>query len=201
MTTTIEKDNIRLEIIQDETPINPRSTEWTDCNIVKMICFSKRYNLGDKHDYKFHDYNNWDEMKADIIRNEKPLVIQPLYFYEHSGCSISTSPFGCRWDSGQIGFAIITKEMIRKTFNVKHVLKKKWYDKSVEMLNGEVETYDQYLTGDVYGFELYEDDEETDSCSGFYGDDFWKNGMSENIGKDIIEKLKKELEKEFGVCP
>ena len=199
--TTIKNGNIRLEIIQDETPINPRSTEWTDGNIVKMICFHSKYDLGDKHDYDFHNYSGWDEMEADIIRNEKPLVIQPLFLIDHSGISISTAPFGCPWDSGQIGFAIITKEMIRKTFNVKHVLKKKWYDKSVEMLKGEVETYDQYLTGDVYGYKLYEDDEETDSCWGFYGSDFWKNGMSDNVGSDIIEKLKKELEAEFGVCP
>jgi hypothetical protein len=199
--TTIKKDNIRLEITQDENPQNPRSLDYTDGNIVKMICFHTCYDLGDKHDYNFHDYNNWDEMEADIIRKEKPIVIEPLYLYDHSGITIATTPFSCKWDSGQVGFAIITKEMIRKTFDVKNVWTKKWYDKAVEMLNGEVKTFDQYISGEVYLFELYEDDELTDSCCGFYGSDFWKNGMSDNIGNEIIEKLKKELESEFGVCP
>jgi len=196
--TTIKKDNIRLEIIQDENAQSPRDLDYTDGNIVKMICFHSRYNLGDKHDYNFHDNNNWEEMKADIIRNEKPIVIMPLYLYDHSGITISTSSFSCKWDSGQVGFAIITKEMMKKTFNIKKK-KKKWYDKAVENLNAEVETYDQYLTGDVYGFEVYVDDEMTDSCWGFYGDNIWKNGMSDNIDKDIIEKLKIELESAFGI--
>ena len=197
---TIKKDNIRLEIVQDENPQNPRSLDYTDGNIVKMICFHSRYDLGDKHDYNFHDYSSWEEMESDIIRKEKPFVIQRMYLYDHSGITIATKPFGCRWDSGQVGFAIITKEMMRETFNIKRVTKK-WFDKAVEYLNGEVETFDQYLTGDVYGFEVYEDDEQIDSCWGFYGDNFWKNGMSDNIDNEIIEKLKKELESEFGVCP
>jgi hypothetical protein len=197
---TIKNGNIRLEIIQDENPQNPRSLDYTDGNIVKMICFHSRYNLGDKHDYNFHDYSSWEEMEADIIRKEKPFVIQRMYLYDHSAITIATKPFGCRWDSSQVGFAIITKEMMRETFNIKRVTKK-WFDKAVEMLNGEVETFDQYITGDVYGFELYEDDEQIDSCWGFYGDNFWKNGMSDNIDNEIIEKLKKELESEFGVCP
>ena len=44
-----------------------------------------------------------------------------------------------------------------------------------QYLINEVETYDQFLTGDVYGYiitELDEDEEyDIDSCWGFYGED------------------------------
>lgn len=76
------------------------------------------------------------------------------------------------------------------------------------MLENEVKTYDQYLTGDVYGFSLYEVDRKAlnrhlkrekitvdemdwddlegfltdkESCWGFYGDDHVKNGMADHL--------------------
>jgi hypothetical protein len=198
METTIVKGNIKLEIRQDFDPQNPRSLDYTDCNMSKMICFHKRYCLGDEHDYDINDYPNWDFMEKDIIKNENPLVILPLYLYDHSGITISTKPFDCRWDSGQIGFIIVTKKEIKNTYDIKRCTKK-WYDKGVRIIENEVKTYDDYLTGQVYGYTLYEDDNEVDSCCGFYGDDFWTNGISDNIGKNMIDVLRSELEKEFGV--
>lgn len=44
-------------------------------------------------------------------------------------------------------------------------------EKIKEILRGEVEIYDQYLRGEVYGFIVEDDDgEHIDSCWGFYGD-------------------------------
>jgi hypothetical protein len=71
-----------------------------------------------------------------------------------------------------------------------------------------METYDQYLRGDVYGFVLtktvkqqdkcphcgeiireYEVEEEDDSCWGFYGDCLEENGILDNIGKlEFVEE-------------
>ena len=42
-------------------------------------------------------------------------------------------------------------------------------EKAENLLRTEVETYDQYLRGECYGFQLYEDGEEIDSCWGFLG--------------------------------
>jgi len=63
-----------------------------------------------------------------------------------------------------------------------------------EILQNEVEVYDCYLRGDVYGFVL-EDLEGNliDSCFGFYGRDFEKNGMKEQIPEeyhDLFDNLK-----------
>jgi hypothetical protein len=120
-------------------------------------------------------------------------VILPLYLYDHSGITMSAGPFGCMFDSGQVGWIICDPETIEREFNGDRDLAEK-------CLLAEVMTYDQYLTGDVYGFiveerdfddERDEDDdedwEETDSCWGFYGSDVRENGMAGHLGDGLIE--------------
>jgi hypothetical protein len=154
--------------IRVELDTNPRSPREDD-NITKMICFHKRYDLGDKHDYKHDDYNSWEEMEKAIIKAEKPAIIKPLYMYDHSGITIKTSPFSCPWDSGQIGFVLITKEQAKKEFAYKRITKKaiEQLDKNLE---GEVKDYDAYVRGDIWGYIIEKDGEHVDSCWGFIGD-------------------------------
>ena len=99
-----------LEIEQDSSPDSPRT--WD--NLGTMVCFHKRYNLGDKTDYRSSDYDSWDELKQGIIENEGEVVILPLFLYDHSGITISTTPFSCNWDSGQVGFIFVSKHKIKK---------------------------------------------------------------------------------------
>lgn len=158
-----------IEIYQDSDTDSPRT--WD--NLGTMICFHRRYNLGDKHDYSSHDYSSWEEMKEAIIKQENVHTILPLYLYDHSGITISTGPFSCNWDSGQIGWIFVSKDKV----------KEEGIDESKveDYLKGEVETYDQYLTGDVYGYKIYEvttcslgheHQEDLDSCWGFYGEEY-----------------------------
>ena len=173
----------KIEVIQDESPSSPRE----DDNLGTMVCFHGRYDLGDKHNYKSGDYNGWDEMEKNIIKNENVGVILPLYLYDHSGITISTSPFSCNWDSGQIGFIFISKEKMLKEYGGK-IVTQTLKDKVEGYLKSEVETYDQYLTGDVYGYRVsevkvcsegHEHEEELDSCWGYYGQE---NCMLEGVG-------------------
>ena len=58
-------------------------------------------------------------------------------------------------------------------------------------LQSEVEVYDQYLTGEVYGFRvLGEDDTEVDSCWGFFGSDPMTNGIFEHLSEQAKELVK-----------
>jgi hypothetical protein len=158
-------DNKTLEVTQDEYPNNPRH----DDNLSTMICFHNRYSLGDKHTYKHQDYSGWAEMEKAIIKNEKPAVILPLYLYDHSGITISTTPFSCKWDSGQIGFVFISKDKVKNDYGVKRVTKKE-IEKVTKVLLAELETYDLYMRGEVYGYTLInENGEIEDSCFGYYG--------------------------------
>lgn len=173
-----------IEIYQDTDTESPR--EWD--NLGTMVCFHRRYDLGDKHDYDSDDYSGWEEMKEAIIKQEKVHTILPLYLYDHSGITISTGPFSCNWDSGQIGWIFVSKEKV----------KEEGMDESKveDYLKGEVETYDQYLTGDVYGYRIYEvttcnlghdHEEDLHSCWGFYGEDYCLQ-EAKDIVNHLIEK-------------
>jgi len=197
----IESKNWILKIEQEDSAQNPRSTDYTDCNVAEMVCFHRNYNLGDNdHSYRQADYNSWDEMEAAIIKNEKVALIKPLYLYEHSGITIATTPFECRWDSGQVGFVFITKKTVLAELTTgSKYFTKKLMQKVIDAINSEVETYDQYLTGEVYWFNTENKETgEQDSCSGFYGSNIWKSGMSDHIDADCITELYPQLKAEFG---
>jgi hypothetical protein len=169
-----------IEIEQDDCDESPR--EWD--NLGKMVCFHKRYNLGDKTDLKNSMFNSWDELEDYLVKGttgkdhdemlylaekDRALVILPLYLYDHSGLRMSVGSFNDRWDSGQVGFIYATREDILKCYMVKKISKS--ILKKVEVcLESEVKTYDQYLSGDVYHFLIEDKDgEQVDSCGGYYG--------------------------------
>lgn len=150
-----------IEIHQDEAPGNPRQSFDHIC---QMFCLHRRYRLGDDHQYRASDFDSLAEFKECLEANLHPLLIRPLYLYDHSGLSISTGDFGDRFDSGQVGFILITQakldEMgVKPGFDLEACLK------------AEVEEYDDYLGGRVWGYVIKnEDGEELESCWGFIGD-------------------------------
>jgi hypothetical protein len=163
----------------DDSTESPR--DWD--NLGTMVCFHNRYDLGDKHNYNSNDYNGWDEMEKDIIKRENVGVILPLYLYDHSGITMNTTGFSCNWDSGRVGFIFISKQKMFQEYGGK-IVTQKLKDRVEGYLKGEVETYDQYLTGDVYGYKVFkvengEEEEELNSCWGFYGED---TCMEEGVG-------------------
>ena len=163
-----------LRIEQDENAQDPRSLDYTDCNLGAMICFHSRYNLGDEHDYDKDDYSGWDELRKQLIKDYRNDIILSLYLYDHSGITINTTGFSCRWDSGQVGFIILDRAQLLKTHGTKRITKA-FKEKLFDYLKAEVETYDQYLTGDVYGYIVEDEDEnEVDSCWGYYGYEYAK---------------------------
>jgi hypothetical protein len=177
---SFEHCGLTVEIKQDEDPRNPREDYDP---LGKMICFHKRYNLGDKHNYRSEDYNGWEEMEAAIIKNEHAAVILPIYMMDHSGLSISTSDSGFRacdsagWDWGQIGFICISKEKAQEEgrklgWNPYGKLTKATLAKITKYLIEEVEEYNQFLSGDVWGYIIIDKDGEDDSCWGLPGYDY-----------------------------
>jgi hypothetical protein len=148
---------LTINIVQDEDPQNPREE---DCNVGKMVCFHKRYTLGDKdHGFKQSDYSTWAELRAAIETDNDVAVCLPIYMYDHSGITINTTGFSCPWDSGQIGFIFCTNKQVREEWSGDN-------ERAAKYLVGEVETYDQFLRGDVYCYDIVGTDE---SCCGFYG--------------------------------
>lgn len=155
------------KIFTDEDPPNPR-TEYD--NLGTMVCFHGRYILGDlNHGYSSSDFNGWDALHAGIVKEHGPCIILPLYLYDHSGITMNTTGFACPWDSGQVGFIFVSHETLRGEFGWQAVSKKRQAQAKL-WLEGEVETYNQFLTGEVYGIVLEDRDEtELQSCWGYYG--------------------------------
>lgn len=177
---TIEYKGHNIEIFYDEDSMNPRD----DDNLGTMICFHDRYSLGDKNDYNSNDYYSWKYLEDNIIKNEDVVVILPLYLLDHSGITISTIPFNDRWDSGQVGFIFISKEKCREEYGWKNITEKR-KDKVTRYLKGEVEIYDQYLRGEIYGYGYETESEGKFSCWGFFGDE----------GKEqMIKEAKSEID-------
>ena len=196
--------------IEADNPINsPR--DWD--NLGTIVCWHSRYNIGDKHDYispsdfvydlmiecnletdKLNDDFDTELTSEEFI--EKYLdklynkcIILPIYLYDHSGITINTCGFSCPWDSGQIGWIYVTHEKVKQEFGWKIVSKKR-REKIEKYLTGEVETYNQFLTGDVYGYTIEPKDTNKEikcngSCWGFYGCDYEKSGLLEYAKSDI----------------
>jgi hypothetical protein len=168
--------NYRIDIVNDENADNPR-VAWD--NASHILCYHRQYELGDdqmSHE-EFMDLFN-------SIKKRKDVVWRYLYLYDHSMISISMESFIGRahhaeWDSGRVGFVYMTHEDIRKNWNIKKVTQA-YRDKAIELMGGEVKTYDDYVRGNIYGYIVTKiekdadgdetDGEEIDSCYGFYGD-------------------------------
>jgi len=123
-----------------------------------------------------------DELIKKAVRTG--YVILPLYLYDHSGITMSTGPFGCIFDSGQVGWIVCDNETIKREWDGDREL-------AEEYLRSQVEVYDDYLTGNVYGFVVEEWDGEgwecVDSCFGFYGHDIRTNGMADHLDDELID--------------
>jgi hypothetical protein len=163
--TATRTTSIRLTLSTD--PLNPR----VDCDSFgKMVCFHGRYRLGDKHQYHTpDDFHCSDEFKKAIVK-------LPLYLYDHSGITMSTVPFSCPWDSGQVGYIIATMDQYRLLTGKKSV-NKAVKEKLTKFLINEVKVYDQFLQGEVYDLEV--DGEIV--CCGFYGTDWATNGVMDYV--------------------
>ena len=110
------------------------------------------------------------------------------------------------WDSGQVGFAFISlKKALEEAPTVGEI---KGWDTEVSWpepfegknrtvrdfarkhLEGELETYDAYLTGQVFGYVVEDEDgNHLDSCWGFYEDDYCKKEAT-----DMAEFHTKKIE-------
>lgn len=130
------------------------------------------------------------------------VAILPIYMYDHSGITISTEPFSCPLDSGQIGVIYIEKSTCEKAgIN---------FDNAKEYLKEDIEELNNYLTGNVFVISIHQTEEEgfdgdildyldeppkdkemLDCIGGYYG---YSDAKSE--AKRMLMSYQKELETE-----
>jgi hypothetical protein len=172
---------IYAHLYQDDSPGNPRE----DDNLGRLATVHlRRHQLMDVGEAPLpEDLSGWDAVEAYLRRERGAVVILPVFLYEHSGMAISTGSFIGRaqhaaWDSGQVGFIYATRAGILANFMVKK-LSKLILGRTRQLLEGEVNRFNQYIQGDVYLYQIIRETkcdkcghiepECVDSCGGFYG--------------------------------
>jgi hypothetical protein len=171
-----ENKGERLKIYCDPEPQDHRDFD----NLGIMLCAHGRYTLGDE---QFNDRESLDQRLEEL----DPVVKLPLWLLDHSGLAMQTGSFisdAQQWDSGQVGWIVATKkDILDKIYPEQRPRpsRSSMIKNAERILGNEVADYDNYLQGNVYGYELFEvtkcttagfEDEEhekeVDSCWGFY---------------------------------
>lgn len=164
MEKTIQiSDRVTIKIKYDQDAESPAS--WDNLG---QITYKGRQTLGTEC--------ITDERFSEISRqvHDGELIGIPVYAYVHGGATIKaawTSPFVCPWDSGRSGWAYCTKEKAIAEFG-KKILTKRVREAAIKCLIAEVETFDMYLRGEVYGWIVEVEGREVDACWGCYGLDY-----------------------------
>lgn len=172
----------KIKLYPDEDPADPRK-EWD--NAGTMVCWHRRYTLGDEQPKC--SPNEWMEEH----KNEREFLVIPLYLYDHSGITMRTGPFSCPWDSGQVGWIYISRERIHKEWGKGPQA----WKKARACLESEVKVYDQYLTGDVYGYVIENrSGEHVDSIWGYYGHECCIEEARRQVDWHIKDTVKKHIE-------
>ena len=158
ITTKTFPNGYRVVVSYDPDPQSPR--EWDNLGTV-VIHNRRRYAFADET-ADMHELLN--------LESDKNNIVLPIYIYDHSGSTINTTGFSCRWDSGQVGVIYCTKEAAVKEFGNK-VCTAKVREKALKCLRGEIEELDRYIRGEVYGYQVFDPEGEVvDSCWGYYCD-------------------------------
>lgn len=180
---------IRVRIEYDEDADSPAN--WD--NLGKIAYYNRaRYVLGTEA----VSPDRLDEIRDGI--ESGALVGLPVFAYIHGAVTITTAesnPFQCPWDSGQSGFVYCTRQDAIKEFGGE-LLTKSVRERALKCLADEVETFNRYLNGDVYGYIVERvtsnDDEELDACWGFYGlDCAIEEGKA--VAAHYVEKAAEEI--------
>lgn len=171
----------RVNVFHDEDPRNPRE----DDNMGRFVMTHRRYQLGDTEKtlgFKFNanEFDGWDEAEKWLVETVNPVLLRRVSMYDHGGVSISFGSPTCRFDSGYVGWAYITREQLKWGYGnaVKFWTEDECVKAAQRALHAELAAYDAYLSGSVYGFVVEEKKgcdhcgnvswEEVESCWGFY---------------------------------
>jgi len=161
----------KLLIAHDELALSPREE---NCNLFSLGLYGK---------YSFYNEDLPESEHEDFLkslRGNSEFLAFPVHCYEHSGVAFNTTGFSCPWDSGMIGFIYTNKLNVYQDHNVRRI-SPKLKERLRVIAEAELQELEDYVNGRTYLYELYKDEEEISSCSGFLGDEHEKNGLFEHV--------------------
>lgn len=165
----IETRGYIAEVWRDEYPEDPRQS-FDHVAVLALGNSRGRYILGDM---RVEDIPE-DEWADALYKAEIGLLDHSgLYLYIDGGSHWSDS---AGWDSGTIGYAYIPNT---RAGEIPSDVTPR------DIIEQELNVYNSYLSGDVWGFEIRDSDGEVvDSCGGIYGYDYAREEME--AGLDTI---------------
>ena len=157
----LQKEGFKLEIFQDEDSQSP--DEWGNTDAF-LVYDHRQFSVERK------GYDPEEIFQSFQTKNTyEGYHVFPLFAYIHSGVSLSLGrseyPFNDRWDTSYRGFVLVKKQ---KGWSFRR-------DTARKVAEGIVSEWNMYLSGDVYGYQITDkDDNHVDSCWGYYGLDYAK---------------------------
>jgi len=150
------------KVLHDDDPMSP--DDWD--NVGTIYSNSRNYNP---------QGHTMDEIMVETGVRDSEMQIDPnylfvrIYAYEHGGIALhhATGPRTCGWDERLFGVMAVHKDKAAKEFG--DLTNPDNFEKVMKCLEGEVEDWDCYYQGCVYGYEVLDEDGcVVDSCWGFY---------------------------------
>jgi hypothetical protein len=180
-----------IDVELDECLEDPR--EFYD-HLGTMLCFHRRYNLGDDHDgilSQFESDYNLELEDIKEIESSENVIALPLYLYDHSDITMNTTGFSCKWDSGKLGFIYIEKSKAKKEFGFDELTPSR-IEFIKNVLVNEVKEYDSYIRNEMYWYSIKQDkdnglDNQVDTCHMFLTEE-----DALNSAKEVINSLVKD---------
>ncbi len=177
---TIEHRGYSINVYRDDHPGGPE--EWGDENLF-LVGFHREFYVQKEgfSEGTVQAIFNRGRYEDDSIHHEAREIMRkywvfPLEAYIHSGVSLYLAGDRARdrWDSSTLGAVFVAKSEWKRSA------------KAEDAARGLVQTWNQYINGEVYGYMIETPDgEEEGGCWGFYGDD----GI-----KQITEEAKAEID-------
>ena len=168
---TEEYKGYTIELWYDTCEESPR--DWGNLGVI----YSNHRNYNpDNHSLseivEDEDYCNEDG-DFDWAKFGETYYYLKVYAYIHSGIALSTSrsgQFADRWDSGLFGVIVMSKEDAKNTYT--GCSPEEIEERALKNLEGEIETLNQYYSGEVYGITVTDKEgDEVDCGGGYYGED------------------------------
>ena len=157
--------NTKIE--QDDNQENPRNDRDTMSTFYGV---KGRYIIGGKQDLEYQ-YRDSLEEHIDEFRHQGHVIVE-----------FST-------DAGEC-YAVIDLDTVKKEYGDKSV---KSRNKARRYAEAEIEEFQNWANGEVYGYIITDNDGETlDSCWGFYGYEYCKE-EAERAAKGYEKELKKQV--------
>lgn len=183
---TLTIDGYAVEIYHDPDVEHPRA--WcssTLCTAHRRYDFGGESLSGDAASIE----EAFAEHLADKGLTERDVIWLPVYGFEHSGLALGCTPFGDRWDSGQVGYIYVSRADIRREFKVKRI-SHKLEGIIQDRLRSEIEELSAWANGETYYFAIPALDDL--SIGGFYGSDHEASGLLSAARSEIRHAIRQK---------